>query len=100
MYPSTSARKRRPGSTACESVDVALAGDADGSQMLHGHVNVPASMTLTVWPAVGVSLFPLSSTARERITADPSASGVHENVQFVVPVAACQVAPLSVDTST
>ena len=59
-------RKRTPTSIGAVSlVSAALAGVADGPQMLHGQALLPLP-AVTVTPAPGVSRFPLSSTARLR----------------------------------
>src|SRR6266536_179216 len=56
--------------------------------------------TLTEAPALGVSRFPLSSTARDLIVVDGFPCAVQVYDQLVVPVAGCQVLPPSVVTST
>src|SRR5271169_3859385 len=68
-------------------------------KMVQGQVCVPAP-TVTVTPADGVSILPLSSVARLRRVAVLLPEAVQVKVQLPSPVAGCQVAPLSVDTST
>src|SRR5689334_19741246 len=55
--------------------------------------------TVTVIPAEGVSMFPLSSIARLRMLIVPDPETVQLYVQLPLPVALCHVAPPSVDTS-
>src|SRR5690242_9846812 len=64
--------------------------------MLHGQVRDPMVTVRTA----SAPTFPLSSVARTRIVADPVVPGRHEYVQEARPVAGCQVAPSSVETST
>src|SRR5215207_3589935 len=56
--------------------------------------------TFTEAPAPGVPRFPLSSVARTLIVVEGVPWAVQEYDQLEVPVAGCQVEPLSVDTST
>src|SRR5208337_1035516 len=77
------------------------ASEVDGVELpksVHGQVCVPAP-TVTVTPAEGVSMLPLSSVARLRRVAVLLPEAVQVKVQLASPVAGCQVAPLSVDTS-
>src|SRR5829696_634580 len=61
--------------------------------------SVQGQSTVTVRPAPGVSMLPLSSVARVRIVVDGEPWATHEYDQAVVPVAGCQVAPPSVEIS-
>jgi hypothetical protein len=72
MYPSTSDRNFTPTSTADESAIDAFAGVADGVQIEQGQ------WTCASTPGPGLSMFPLSSTARLSIVTDP---GVADGVQ-------------------
>ena len=72
-------------------------GVVDGVQMLHGHV---FARDVDARPGPGVSMLPLSSTARLLIRTVPAAGCVVMYVQFAPPVAACHVAPPSTETST
>src|SRR5208283_3221207 len=56
--------------------------------------------TVTALPAEGVSIFPLSSVARESMVAEPSTVGVQVYDQEARPGAGCQVFPPSAETST
>src|SRR5260370_40742624 len=56
--------------------------------------------TVTVTPALGLSMLTLSSTALLLIVAEPEPAGVHEKLQFAWPVAGCHVVPPSTETST
>jgi hypothetical protein len=58
------------------------------------------SRTVTVTDARGSCTFPLLSTARLLIVADPASVGDHAKLHEVVPVAALKVVPPSTDTST
>ncbi len=53
-----------------------------------------------VTPGPGVSVFTLSSMARDRIVRGPSAVGMKTKLHDVVPAARFQVVPPSTDTST
>src|SRR5436309_812287 len=99
MKPGTCDRNLTPTSTGCGSAALATVGASLGVQMLHGQLN-EAAMTLTVFPAAGVSRLPLSSTARLLMTVGPRMPGRQTYVHAVRPVAACHVAPPSVETST
>jgi len=57
-------------------------------------------ITVTVICAVGSCTFPLLSTARLLIVAEPGVAGVQLKLHEVVPVAALKVAPPSTETST
>jgi hypothetical protein len=57
-------------------------------------------MTLTVTPLLGVSRFPLSSTARLIRVVVPTVVGVHVALQGERPVAGCHVLPPSPENST
>src|ERR1700694_1798863 len=65
--------------------------------MEHGQAR---DCTETLTPLVGVSILPLSSVARDRIVALPTADGTQEYVHCSRPLAGCQVDPPSTDTST
>src|SRR6476659_8876922 len=93
MEPAVSVRNFRPSSTELESDSFGFCGTALAGQMVHGHVRPP---TVTLTPDDGAPMFALSSVARARSVAVPALLGVHVHV----PVARCQVAPLSVETST
>ena len=56
--------------------------------------------TETVLAALGVPMLPESSTARALIVVEGAPWAIHEYVHEEVPVAVCQVAPPSVETST
>src|SRR4051794_36108882 len=97
MVPLTSVRNRTPTSRALLSVVSIRLGVAAAFQIEHGHT---AAVIVTVTPADGVSMLPLLSVARLPSTVVPAAPGVHVYVQEVVPDAACQVVPPSVETWT
>src|SRR5438270_10884207 len=65
--------------------------------MLQGQI---ACVMVTPIDPTGVSMWPLSSVARDRIAAGPSMPGTHVYVQLDVPVARRHVVPPSTDTST
>ena len=65
--------------------------------MEHGQAR---ACTETLTPLVGVSILPLSSVARDRIVALPTADGTQEYVHCSRPLAGCQVNPPSTETST
>ena len=69
---------------------------------MHGHAGVAGAATVvaTACDATNPSMLPLSSAARLTIDAAPCAVGIHVYVQLSRPVAGCQVAPPSVETST
>src|SRR5687767_3322327 len=64
--------------------------------MSHGQVRAP---TVTE-PVASAPTLPLSSLARARRVTGPVACGVQVYDQVALPLAGCQVAPPSVDTST
>src|SRR5229473_3568467 len=65
---------------------------------VHGQLG---AVTLTVIPAAGTSMFPLSSVARVLIVAVPRVVGVHVYVQLSRPASTgCHVEPPFTDTST
>ena len=97
MEPAVSVRNFRPSSTELESDSFGFCGTALAGQMVHGHVRPP---TVTLTPGDGAPMFALSSVARARSVAVPALLGVQVYVHELVPVARCQVAPLSVETST
>src|SRR4051812_25793128 len=65
-------------------------------QMLHGQLRAP----MVTARVVSAPTLPLSSAARTRSVAVPVLPGTQVYVQAPRPAAGCQVAPLSVDTST
>jgi hypothetical protein len=73
------------------------AGAAELGNSEQGHCR---GLTVTATPAPGVSMLPLSSAARLMILKLPVGPGVQLYDHDDVPVAGCQVAPLSVETST
>ena len=91
-------RNLTPSSVDPGSPSSALAGVAVAFQIVHGQVR-PA-VTVTVTPADGAPMLPLSSKARLFRITEPDPPTVHWNDQLVVPVADFQVLPPSVDTST
>src|SRR5471030_3296528 len=99
MKPAVLERNLTPSSVELVSPSSAFCGVAVDGQIVQGHVRVEA-VIVTVRPADGVSMFPLSSNARLLIVAEPTTIGVHWYVQLVVPVAWFQVVPPSVETST
>src|SRR5262245_47901271 len=94
---STSERNFTPTSTGFVSLEEVVPGTTALLQMLHGHV---CGSTVTVTGAEGAERLRLSSTARLRRFVGPTAVATQLKVQLVVPVAACQLAPPSTDTST
>src|SRR6185436_11692138 len=96
MKPSLSARNLTPSSLAPADESAGTAGVVRSLHRLHGQTR----RIVTEMPADGISVLPLSSTARLLRTAVPLAAGVQVNVQLSRPVAGCQVAPLSKLTST
>src|SRR6185295_17256573 len=98
MKPSMSLLNFTPSSYGLESAALGLVGTVDGfHRLVHGQA---PTTTGTVTPAPGASRLPLSSIARLRIVAVPSAPGDQSNVQVRVPRATRHVAPPSTDTST
>src|SRR6185295_10920714 len=98
MKPSTSLLNFTPSSYAPVSAALEVAGTADGPhKLVHGHA--PAT-TVTVTPAPADSRLPLSSTARLRSVAVPSAPGDQSKLHGEVPCAARHVVPPSMETST
>src|SRR5262245_27987093 len=97
--PLISGRNFVPSSTELGSPSSSGAGGTVAAlQMLQGHER--DAVTLTVTPAEGASMLPLSSKPRLLIVTLPTPATVPLNVQEVVPVAAAQVAPPSIETST
>src|SRR5215211_4027391 len=92
--PLTSDLNFTPSSTAFGSAASAVAGVTPDPHIEQGHE------TFTETPAEGLSLLPLSSTARDLIVVLglPCATQLYD--QLEVPLAGCQVAPPSVETST
>src|SRR5206468_985788 len=98
MKPAMSLLNFTPSSIASASAALGMVGTTEGChRLVHGHR--PAT-TDTVTPLLGASRLPLSSIARLRIVAEPSAPGDQSKLQVAVPCAACHVAPPSTDTST
>src|SRR5947208_10240872 len=97
IVPATLARNLTPTSTRFVS-EATPSGTALGLQMVA--VVAVGAGTVTVTPADGVSMLPLSSTARLFSVTKPVTSGVQLYVQLSRPLAGCQVTPPSVDTST
>src|SRR5262245_22897677 len=97
MNPSTTERNFTPISMGLASLIEGLAGVTDEFQIEQGNVRCP---TLMVRPAPGVSVFTLSSMARDLMVWDPSAVGMNVKLHEVVPAARFQVVPPSTDTST
>src|SRR5262245_44962192 len=96
MVPATSDWNFTPSSTALPSPLIA-AGVAEVPNRLQGQVWPP---TATVTPAEGLSTLPLSSVARDLIVTWPAPDARQVYDQLPRPVAGCQLAPPSVDTST
>src|SRR6185295_5163959 len=95
MKPLMSLRNFTPSSTALASPPSITVGVVvAGFQRLHGQALV------TVTPSDGDSTLPLSSIARLRIAIEPTPVTGQEIDQFSRPVARCQVARPSNDTST
>ena len=59
-----------------------------------------AAVIVSATPPDGICMLPLSSNARLLMVTEPEPVAVHWNDQLVVPTAASQVVPPSVDTST
>src|SRR6267378_3992937 len=98
MKPLISLLNFTPSSYGLESAALGFVGSVAGFQRLvHGHA---PTTTDTVTPAPAASRLPLSSTARLRSVADPSAPGDQSKLHVDVPVATCHVVPPSTDTST
>src|SRR3954470_18119094 len=98
MNPSMSVRNFTPSSTAFASAAAMTPGTVDGShRLVQGQLPCP-TVTATLLPPTW--MLPLSSIARLRSVAVPSAPGTQSYVHAVRPCAWCHVAPLSVDTST
>ncbi len=97
MEPAVSVRNFRPSSTELESDSFGFFGTALADQIVHGHVRPP---TVTLTPDEAAPMFALSSVARARSVVVPEVVGVQVYVHDAVPAARCQVAPLSVETST
>src|SRR5919109_3056028 len=94
IVPYVSVLNLTPTSTGVGSVESGAIGETLVPHSEQGHV------TLTETPALGVCRLPLSSTARHLIVVDGLPWAIQVYDQLVVPVASCQVAPPSVDTST
>ncbi len=78
MVPATSDLNLTPSSTALSGPPSTSVGTAVLGQMVQLLVQpVPPAPTVTVTPALGVSRFPLSSTARLLRVTEPAALGVH-----------------------
>src|SRR3954469_24824670 len=98
MNPSMSLLNLTPSSYGFESAALGLVGTVDGFHRL-GHGHAPTT-TDTLMPGPADSRFPLSSTARVRMVADPRTAGDQSKLHVEVPDAACHVVPPSTDTST
>src|SRR3954463_1629950 len=98
MKPSMSLLNFTPSSYGLGSAALGLVGTIEAFHRF-GHGPAPTT-TDTVMPPPADSRLPLSSTARLRSVADPSAPGDQSKLQVVVPCAACHVVPPSTDTST
>src|SRR4030095_15019641 len=100
MKPLTSERNLTPNSTATLSGSVGFAGVAVGAQiLLPTQLPLPVP-TVTVTPAPGVARSALASTDRLVRVTDPDPLGVQLYVQVARPLAGCQLAPPSTETST
>src|SRR3954470_23251227 len=101
IEPVTSERNFTPISTGLGSFTDAIDGVAVSLQIRApaADVAVPGT-TVTVVEPPAPSRLPLSSTAALRIVTVPSARGAHAKLQLSRPVAGCQVAPPSTETST
>src|SRR5262245_61241578 len=98
MKPLTSLLNLTPTSTAVPSPEFRTAGVTVGfHSVVHGQLPGPM---VTVTPAPAVWMLPLSSIARLRMLALPTAPGDQSKLHALVPVAVRQVAPPSTDTST
>src|SRR5215210_802818 len=98
MKPSMSVRNFTPSSTGFPSAAATTPGTVDGShRLVQGQLPWP---TVTDTLLTAVWMLPLSSIARLRSVAVPSAPGTQSYVHAVRPCAWCQVAPSSTDTST
>src|SRR2546427_141420 len=96
MDPDCRARNLMPTSIELASAKLGVAGRVVVAQIvLHWHAR-----TVTVVPPPGVSMLPLSSTARLLRTTGPVARGNQWSVQLSRPVARCHDAPLSTEIST
>ena len=73
MKPSWSERNFTPRLTDPVSLSLGTAGVADAAQIVQGQVLVP---TVTVLPAPGTSMLPLSSAARLLMVTEPVTAGV------------------------
>src|SRR3954452_19041029 len=94
MKPLMSERNLTPTSIALGSEVEVTPGTVALLQMEMG------PWTETEMPAFGVSMLPLSSTARLRMIAVPFWFGDQVYVQLNRPTAGCQVPPPSTETST
>src|SRR5689334_8947928 len=92
-WPATSLRNLIPSSTDWASRESATAG-VSPLKIEHGQE------TETVLGALAAPMLPESSTARTLIVVEGAPWTVHTYDQDDVPVAVCQVAPPSVETST
>src|SRR5215831_962521 len=97
MNPASVVRNFTPSSTEPVSLAEGFPGTVEGGQIVHGQVR---GATVTVAPADGVSRLPLSSTARLRKLTLPDLVGTQVNAHDERPLAGCQVAPPSTETST
>src|SRR3989442_14894881 len=97
MTPLMSGRNLTPTSIAFTSGTSTCHGTADASQIVHGQL---AAVTVIVVVVVAPSRFPLSSTARLRILAGPSAPGPHLKLLLSRPMAGCHLAPPPTQPST
>src|SRR5882757_1086929 len=97
IEPPASARNLTPSSIALPSPLSTVVGALDEFQILQGQV---AGTILTLTPLPGVSMLPLSSTARLKSVIEPTVLGVHTKLQLERPIAGCQVLPPSPENST
>src|SRR5215472_12375843 len=97
MNPASVVRNFTPSSTELVSVEEGFPGTVEALHILHGHGR---GATVTVIPADGVSMLPLSSTARLRKLTLPDLVGSQVKVHDERPLAGCQVRPPSTETST
>src|SRR5687768_13067310 len=100
IVPGVLERNLTPTSTALVSLSLAVAGVAVGAQIEHGQVD-PGGVTVAFWVGAGAPRMK-SSVTRAVIAWFPPVAGVQLKLQVRsgLTVAACQVEPPSVETST
>ena len=97
MYPLTFGRNFTPTSMGTISGSATRTGMAVAGQM---EWEAGPICTVTAGDDPAGSTFPELSVARARMVTLPVSAGIQAKDQLVFPCAVCQVAPLSVETST